>query len=112
MQVATVTAFSTCSTEVDLKPAATNKKLIAIGAGTGVPMAIALLVAAVLLLRERRRNQSLTREKNQLTVEAQYNKREVARQRVCFQNGNQKSGVQEVSALPDPAELVSNSLRY
>ena len=112
-QVPMATVSSVCSTNAtpgEAKPAAAHGKLVAVGAGIGVPLAVALLVAVTMLLREKRRNQYLTREKGWLAAEADQHKREVQQQKVRI--ASQNAGVSELSGMSEPAELVSKSVRY
>ena len=58
-------------------PAGTSGKLAAVGAGVGVPLAAAIVVAGTLLLQEKRRSRNLINEKHRLSAEADHYRREV-----------------------------------
>jgi len=110
------TNTSTNTTLGSTKAAATTGKLAAVGAGIGVPLAIAISAVAILLSREKRKNRALTEEKGWLAAEADQHKRDVEQQRLWIANHNPQMhevyGIQEVSAIPEPAELLSESMRY
>ncbi len=117
-QVPTATACSAGSTNSStgtvLRPttaAATTGKLAAIGAGIGVPLTVALLAIAILLSREKRKNRALTEEKGWLAAQADQQKREVEQQRLWIEHHSPQvhdiAGIQEVSAISEPAELLS-----
>lgn len=114
----TATPCSACSTNTSTdtvlgptKAAATTRKLAAVGASIGVPLAIALLTIAILLSREKRKNQALTKEKDWLAAEADQQTREAEQQRLWIRNHSPQvhdvAGIQEVSAISEPVELLS-----
>ena len=104
------TSCSPNATPAQSLPVGASGKLAAVGAGVGAPLAVALLVAARLLLLEKRRSRALNAEKHQLTAEADHYKREVDLQRVW--TANQNGGIYEVSAVVEPAELHSRTPRH
>ena len=92
-------------------PAVAKRRLIAVGLGTGIPLAVALLVAAVMSLRVKRQSRLLSEEKNKLVAEVEKNRRELDQYKAWM--ANHKLGVHEISAMPEPAtpaELGSQPL--
>lgn len=77
--------------------------LAAVGAGTGAPLFIALFVAVIMFLREKRSSQALAKEKSSLETQASTYKREI--EQLGNRNANQNTIAFELYGARDPAEL-------
>ena len=85
-------------------------KLTAVAVDTGVPLVIALLGTAMMFLRERRKNQTLAKEKQWLALEADNNKKEIEQLGFWIENRNILPS--ELSGVPNPPELGSKDVRH
>ena len=114
-QASISTIASSCS--ITSAPAQSNSesisgKLGAVGAGIGVPLAIALLAAVVMIRRERGRNQTLSKERQQLATEADEHRRNVEQLEHWTSTRNsarQNSAAFQVSEARYPAEIGTTS---
>lgn len=112
-QAPTTVTSSTCSVDAasaQIKSPATSVKLGVVGIGTGVPLALALLAAVAMFIRERRRNRVLTDQRHCLRWEVDRHKMKAQQQVLWIANPN--TAAFELSAAGDAVELSPNIAKY